>query len=113
MIAIIDKTELKKLNPEKLFFIQHQLQPQMFIHNMGGKPELHHGFEGAAFLNEKNTEIVLKMFPACKPIPVSEMSKFLPVYLNFPEGHKLHDHNIEIRTINAPIDTRELKKKHP
>jgi hypothetical protein len=109
MIAIIDKTDLRKINPEKLFFIHHSQIPSLFIHNVAGEPVLCGGFEGAAFMNEENTEKILKKNKHLEAISVSQMSRLLPVYLNFPEGHKLSNDLVKIQTANGPTDLRDLQ----
>jgi hypothetical protein len=84
-------------NPNKLFFCFHKLDETIFVHRKpDGTYTKKKGFEGAAFCSEKTTEELLKADPFLLCITVAEMSKKLPVYLNFPTGHPLSDFQIRI-----------------
>jgi len=90
-------------DPTKLFFCFHRIDDTMFIHaNPNGTFQLKKGFENAAYFDEKNTEKLLREHSVLNCITVAEMSKVLPVFLNFPAGHPLADFQIEI--VNGEVD---------
>lgn len=117
-IAIIDKSEIQKIpSPDNLFvmFIDGGIIPYQVVHRKKEGNQVYYSiyrkFEGCAILKEQEVDLLKKRYPKTnwKIVTLTEISKELPVFINFPAGHKLANDVIEIRSINGEIDFLDLK----
>ena len=118
-MLIIDKSSLRKIPaPDQLFimFIDTGLMPYPCIHKTVSQDKqlktisIKHRFEGCAILTQQEVDEIISKYPKTnwKLISLAEIATELPVYINFPEGHPLHNNNVEIRAVNGSLDFREL-----
>jgi hypothetical protein len=118
-MLIIDKKSIQEIPaPDKLFvmFIDTGLYPYPCVHKRIEGKAVHysivHRFEGCAILSDAEVNQLTKRYPKTnwKVITLADIATELPVYINFPAGHPLHNNNIEVRAVNGSLDFRDILK---